>query len=150
MWYKEPELVKELHERGFTYTRYVDDISVSSKRISTRKEKSEIVRKIHIMLSSIGVKLNRKKHKIMPRNESQKIHRINVNTNNPTLPKNERKKIESAVYQCECMFNDHFCSEEYESLFNSTLGRVNMIGRLHKSQAKKLRARLEKIKPFKS
>ena len=48
------------------------------------------------------------------------------------------------------MFNDHFCSEEYESLFNSTLGRVNMIGRLHKSQAKKLRARLEKIKPFKS
>lgn len=93
MWYKEPELVKELHERGFTYTRYVDDISVSSKRISTRKEKSEIVRKIHIMLSSIGVKLNRKKHKIMPRNESQKIHRINVNTNNPTLPKNERKKL---------------------------------------------------------
>lgn len=149
LWYKEPELVKELHERGFTYTRYVDDISVSSKRIITRKEKSEIVRKIHIILSSIGVKLNRKKHKIMPRNENQKIHRINLNTKNPTLPKNERRKIESAVYQCEQMFNSSSNSQEYENLFNSTLGRVNMLSRLHNSLAAKLKCRLEKIKPIK-
>jgi len=150
LWYKEPELVKELHARGFIYTRYVDDISVSSKRIITRKEKSEIVRRIHIMLSSIGVKLNRKKHKIMPRSESQKIHRINVNTGSPTLPKNERRKIESAVYQCEKMFNNSSSSQEYKQLFNSTLGRVNMLSRLHFSQAHKLKSRLEKIKLIKS
>lgn len=149
LWYKEPALVKELHDQGFRYTRYVDDISVSSKTIITPKEKTKIIRKIHIMLSSIGVKLNRKKHKIMPRNESQKIHRINVNTNNPTLPKNERRKIGSAVYQCEQMFNSSSNSQEYENLFNSTLGRVNMLSRLHDSLAAKLKCRLEKIKPIK-
>lgn len=42
------------------------------------------------MLSSIGVELNRK-NKIMPRNNRQEIHRVNVNTNAPTLPKKEKK-----------------------------------------------------------
>lgn len=150
LWYKEPELVKELNKQGFTYTRYVDDISISSKRIITQKEKTEIIRKIHIMLSSIGVKLNRKKHKIMPRNKRQDIHRVNVNTNRSTLPKKERKKIEAAVHQCEKMFNNALDSKEYKVLFNRTLGRVNMLARLHNRQAQKLKSRLEKIKPVKT
>lgn len=96
------------------------------------------------MLSSIGVELNRKKHKIMPRNNRQEIHRVNVNTNAPTLPKKEREKIESAVHQCEMMYKSSPKSSEYKTLFNATQGRVNMLSRLHSSLATKLKCRLEK------
>ncbi|HHV6403151.1 TPA: reverse transcriptase family protein, partial [Haemophilus influenzae] len=150
LWYKEPELVNTLSQKGFIYTRYVDDISVSSKRPITKKEKTRIIRQIHTMLSSIGVELNRKKHKIMPRNNRQEIHRVNVNTNAPTLPKKEREKIESAVHQCEMMYKSSPKSSEYKTLFNATQGRVNMLSRLHSSLATKLKCRLEKIKPIKN
>lgn len=147
LWNRESKLVVKLKNKGFTYSRYVDDISVSSKRIFTTKEKTEIIKDLHSMVKSIGVKLNRKKHEIMPRNNRQKIHRLNVNSDQASMPKSEREKIKSAVYQCEKLYITEPSSEEYKSLFNSTQGRVNSLSRLHKDQGDKLKLRLMKIKP---
>ncbi|WGE42119.1 reverse transcriptase family protein [Actinobacillus equuli] len=108
----ESELVKKLEIQGFTYTRYVDDISISAKRPFSRSEKTEIIADIHSMLKLIGVKLNRKKHRIMPKNDRQEIHGINVNRRSVTLSKKVRDNIKAAVYQCE---------KEYEQRSKKTI-----------------------------
>lgn len=147
LWRTEPELVLNLSKKGFLYTRYVDDISISSKRPFTTEEKTAIIKNIHTMLKSIGVKLNRRKHEIMPRNSRQKIHRINVNSSQATMPKKERDKVEAAVHQCEQQYKNYFATDEYKKLFNSTLGRVNTLSRLHEKQGILLKERLDKVRP---
>lgn len=79
--------------------------------------------------------------------KTQKLHRLNVNSDQASMPKSEREKIKSAVYQCEKLYITEPSSEEYKSLFNSTQGRVNSLSRLHKDQGDKLKLRLMKIKP---
>jgi hypothetical protein len=147
LWNREAKLVSQLKSKGLTYTRYVDDITVSSKRFVSQKEKSMIVNSIYSMFRSICVKPNRKKHKIMPRNKQQDIHGVNVNKDQPTMPKKKRDQIRAAVHKCEITFKENPSSSDYSSLFNSVMGRVNTMGRMHKSEASKLRLRLSQIKP---
>lgn len=146
-WNREAKLVSLFKSKGLTYTRYVDDITVSSKRIVSQKEKSEIINFIYSMFRSIGAKPNRSKHKIMPRNTQQEVHGVNVNKDKPTMPKEKRNQIRAAVHRCEIEFKCALCSNEYMVLFNSTMGRVNTMGRMHKSEADKLRLRLSQIRP---
>lgn len=147
LWNREEKLVNRLKTRGLVYTRYVDDVTVSSKRLISINEKSEIINSIYSLFRSIGAKPNRKKHKIMPRNKQQEVHGVNVNRNMPTLPKEKRNKIRAAVHRCEMSFKKNPSSIEYCTLFNSVMGKVISMGRMHKSEASQLRLRLSLIKP---
>lgn len=148
LWNREAKLESYLRSKGLTYSRYVDDVTVSSKRIIGHKEKSKIVSLIYTMFRSIGAKPNRKKHKIMPRNVKQDVHGVNVNKIKPSMPKEKRNKIRAAVHKCEILFKEKPNSAEYASYFNSVMGKVNTMGRMHKSAASKLKARLSEIKPI--
>ncbi|MFZ7109322.1 reverse transcriptase family protein [Avibacterium avium] len=144
----ESELVKKLEIQGFIYTRYVDDISVSAKRPFSSAEKTAIITEIHSMLKLIGVKLNRKKHKIMPQNNRQEIHGINVNRRSATLSKKDRNNIKAAVHQCEKEHVQGAKSATYEKLYKSTLGRVNNLARIHPRIGKLLKDKLQKVRPL--
>lgn len=148
LWNREAELVSYFTSKGYTYTRYVDDIIVSSKKIISLKEKTDIIHRIYSLLGSIGAKPNRKKHKIMPRDSEQLIHNVNTNRDTPTLPKKTRAQIKSAVYQCEREYIKKPNSKLYLNLYNSTFGRVNMLKRLHFKEGSLLEQRLKKIKPI--
>lgn len=146
-WKKEQLLVESLHKQGIVYSRYVDDITVSSSDKLTNEQKTRVIGEIYKMLHSLGVKPNRKKHRIMLKGNSQKVHRVNVVSNNPTFNKNERNIIRAAVHECEIKFPSSKNLTDYVKLFNSTMGRVKKLKRLHKSEADKLLLRLETIKP---
>ena len=147
LWNREAILVSRFKSKGLVYTRYVDDITVSSKYQLSREEKSDIIGSIYSMFKSIGVEPNRRKHKIMPRNKKQEVHGVNVNRNKPSMPKAKRKQIRAAVHRCELEYECDPCSDDYISLFNSVAGKVNCMGRMHKNEANKLKIRLSKIKP---
>lgn len=147
LWHREEKLVNHLKSKGLVYTRYVDDVTVSSKRLLNPSEKSWIINSIYSLFRSIGAKPNRKKHKIMPRNKQQEVHGVNVNKNQPSMPKEKRKKIRAAVHRCEVTFRKKPSSDEYSSMFNSVMGKVNTMARMHKSEASKLRLRLSQVKP---
>ncbi|WP_151703218.1 reverse transcriptase family protein [Nitrincola alkalilacustris] len=148
LWSREAQLVKRLKMKGLVYTRYVDDITVSSKRILNNKEKSDIINSIYAMFRSVGAKPNRRKHKIMPRSAQQEVHGVNVNRQQATMPKYKRNQIRAAVHECEIIFDSDSSSETYISTFNSAMGRVNTLGRMHKVEAEKLKVRLEAVKPI--
>jgi hypothetical protein len=148
LWERESKLVTNLSEKGYQYTRYVDDISVSCARNISKEEQSYIIGKIYGMLKSIGTTPNKKKHKIMSDGTRQELHRVNLNTGNPTLPKKERAKIKAAVFQCEKSYKNSVTSPEYLKQFNSAAGRVNTLNRMHPAIGIKLKKRLLLIKPF--
>ena len=147
LWNRESKLVEELNQRGLKYTRYVDDITVSSPTNLSKSSITEILSNIYGMLASVNAKPNRKKHQVMPNGKRQNVHRVNVNHSTPTLPKKERSKIKAAVYQCEKDFAIKVSKDEYELLYNQTLGRVNNLKRMHPKMGEELLARLRKIKP---
>jgi hypothetical protein len=148
LWNREAKLVETLKTKGFRYTRYVDDITVSSKRLVGTKEKSEIINSIYSMFRSINVRPNRKKHKIMPRNKQQSVHGVNVNKVKPSLPKLKRDKIRAAVHECELAFPNIARTPKYLKAFDSVTGRVATLGRMHKVEAKRLKNRLAAVKPI--
>lgn len=147
LWQREPKLVEEFGKKGWIYTRFVDDITISSKRILSNKEKSEIISKVYGLLASINVKPNRKKHSIMKNGKDrQKVTQINVSTQRLTLSKKERNSIRSEVYFCE-KFYKNYNKEEYKKLYNSIKGKVYNLRRFHQDEADKLLNKLNKIAP---
>ncbi|WP_100913768.1 reverse transcriptase family protein [Pseudoalteromonas spongiae] len=148
LWNREARLVLKLNSMGLTYTRYVDDITVSSSMNLSKSLITEILSDIYGMLGSVNAKPNRKKHKLMPNGSRQNVHRVNVNTDIPTLPKKERNKVKAAVHECSLKFKADNSSIEYKSLYNSTLGRVNNLARMHPKLGKELRTKLIRFKPI--
>lgn len=146
LWKRELKLVKEFEKKGLVYTRFVDDITISSKKPLSYKEKSEIIGKVYGLLKSINVKPNRKKHAVMQKGNRQTVTQINTSTYRPTLGKDEYNLVRSAVYECEILYKN--CDkQQYEKLYSRTKGRVYHLRRFHKNRADKLLKRLEKIPP---
>lgn len=147
LWLREEKLVNEFNSKGYTYTRYVDDIYISSSCIITNKDKHYIISKVYRLFSSINVKPNRKKQRIMPGSGSQTVHRVNVNRNKPSFSKKVRNKIRSAVFHCKKNFENGMDKKQYNSIYNSVRGKVNMLKRLHNSEANSLLLIMNSIKP---
>ena len=146
-WDIEPKLVLELNGRGISYSRYVDDISLSAERGISPEEKTEIIGLVYGMLLKKGIKPNRKKHTIASSGEKMVVHGLNVNSQTPTLPKNERQKIRAAVHQCKIKYSLNRNSQEYIKLHERTVGRVQRLKRLQPSYAEPLLKQLALIAP---
>ena len=146
-WSRESELVDYLTKKGYKYTRYVDDITVSANKIITLKEKTDIIRRIYSLLKSVGAKPNRAKHQIMPRSKRQIMHNLSVKQNKPSMTKKKKNMIKAAVFECEKKFQTAPNSKEYLKLFNTTMGRVNHMKRIHPKIGDVLQKKLKLIKP---
>ena len=70
-WDKEYQLVNNLTKLNLVYSRYVDDINISSKNKITDTLKTDIIKQVNSMLKSKGLKLKNNKTKIL--NESSQM-----------------------------------------------------------------------------
>ena len=150
LWEREFKLVTSLKKRHLTYTRYVDDITISSSRNISKKEQTKIISDVYSLLRSIGASPNRKKHDTMGNGKRQSVHRVNVNRATPSFNKQVRANIRAAVFNCEKMFLNGSNTHEYRKLYNSAKGRVCMLTRLHPLEGKKLKSKLQLIKPVRA
>lgn len=145
-WNIETSLHSKLITKGFTYTRYVDDIAVSCKKTYIQSEKTEVISMIYGMVAKKGYQINRKKHEIKRRNERQEVTGLLIN-NRITINKEKRDKIKKKIYNLEQEF-EYGCAitEAYKKKWNDTASSVGILKRMDPSLHKKLRSRLEKIK----
>lgn len=60
----EPAVVRKIEARGYRYTRYVDDIHVSSPSVLTEEEKTWIIRTVRQLFVPMGFKTNKEKLKM--------------------------------------------------------------------------------------
>ena len=149
LWRTEPRLVKLLRGQGFTYSRYVDDITLSTDRRLTGSEIANVIRQIARMCSLSGFRLKRSKHSLKTSGNRMSATGLTVNRR-ASLPKEVRSQTRALVHQCECLANTskemkqtpHFAAE-----WNRASGKVALLSRLHPTAGNPLRERLRGIKP---
>ncbi len=146
-WDKEPKLVRSLSKKGIVYSRLVDDITLSCNYRPSSKTYRKCIAETYGMLLSKDVEPNRKKHKIMLSGFKQVIHSLNTTSRKPTISKKERNNLRAAVFQLENFPIHQRNKSEYKKRFQSIMGKVNILCRLHENEGLNLKARLKAIIP---
>ncbi len=146
---REPDLVRTLEEKGFSYSRFIDDITVSSPFFINDKDKNFIISNIYGMLLPCGYSPKREKHDISSRKNPMAVTSLNVNTKKPTIPKKQRSNIRAMVFQIERKYKSQGQNHAYCKEWRSVYGKVNRIKSFHENEGQELQRRMRRIKPTK-
>ncbi|WP_288129682.1 reverse transcriptase family protein [Microbulbifer sp.] len=141
-WDKEPDLVTLFESRGYVYSRYMDDITVSSKRKISDQDKFFVISEIYKMLSSKGFSPKRSKHEISYKNIPMKVTNLGVNGSRPTISRRDRKNIRAMVYELEGCVGVGGNSEEFLKQWRVVSGKVSHLISIHPKEGEILRRRL--------
>lgn len=147
----EGALVKKLRHKSLTYTRFVDDITISTK--VANYEFGYALSQIERTLSEAGLPLNLQKTRMQYASMKPLIvHGLRVDFDEPRLPPEDPRKIRAAVKNLELLAASpgYRASRAYRKDFNRCMGRVNKLGRVGHSQHSALLSRLKKILPLPS
>jgi len=147
LYNREPNLVETLEGKGYSYSRFIDDITVSSPFFINNKEKHFIISSIYGMLLPCGYSPKRAKHEISSRGKPMAVTSLNVNTKKPTIPWNQRNNIRAMVFQLEKKFLVHRKTHSYFKEWRSVYGKVNRIKSFHEKSGNALQQRMRSIKP---
>lgn len=145
----EKDIYLRAKSKKLTYTRYVDDITISSKNKDYNFEL--ISRIVENSLNSVDLPLNKNKSKIFRFGlEPLKVHNLRVDLKKPTLDQSEVKRIRSMVHRLEQLikkpnYRTHYY---YRQDYNACMGFVNKLGRVKHPSYEKLKIKLNNLKPF--
>lgn len=144
-WDREWKLYERFRERGIAYSRYVDDVTLSSKIPLANEDLTQCISSVYGLMSSKGLRPKRKKQEIHRGHASMIATKLVVNRR-PALPTQERQAIRAAVHQLElqcCTLTD--ISSLTETL-NRVAGRVGRLALLHPNEGSKLKQRISLIR----
>jgi hypothetical protein len=142
-WDVEHIFVNKLLGRGLRYSRYVDDITVSSFKAINLEDKKWAIAQIYAMAGSKGFNAKREKHFIFNGSRPIEIMGLVINSG-VSLPHTERANIRAAVRSLENQ-NQGFTDLTFRIKRNHVLGKIGKLKRFHGVEADKLRARLDAI-----
>lgn len=155
-WDVEPKIVGDLRDRGFKYSRFADDITISSSREPSSSELSGIVSTITGMLAAKGCHQKRTKLHMRVRGQGIKtgeaifqpltVTGLSVFNNTPSLTKLERKRIRSAVRQLEAMSESISDWVTLEPMYHRAMGRVGRLLACRHPDGEALKSRLNVVK----
>lgn len=144
-------VVEKLRVKSLVYTRYVDDITISSKIVSY--DFSYAFKIVENMLIERGLPLNLQKTRIERISTSPlTVHGLRIAFDGPRLPADEVGRIRASVRGAELLYSEasfRFTSS-YRKAFNRCMGRVNKLKRVGHSQHQALLARLLEVRPLAS
>lgn len=147
----EGHVVDRLKRKGLVYTRFVDDITVSSSVSGYDFSYAKSI--IEGMLTSKELPLNQNKTKIQYSSSKPLVaHGLRVCFAEPRLPSDEVRRIRAAVKNIEKIAAEdgYRMTHAYRHDFNRCMGRVNKLSRVGHNQHKKLVARLVNVYPLPS
>ncbi|OXC73828.1 Retron-type RNA-directed DNA polymerase [Caballeronia sordidicola] len=144
-WRLEPGLHEQLSIRGIAYSRYVDDICVSSKEFLPDIDKSAAISEIYTMLGRLAYTAKRKKHEIQTSGHQMFATKLMVNRR-VAIPHSERHNLKSAVFQLEGKFKHGARDVAFFEELSRTTNRVGRLGQFHMQEATKLKERLKKLR----
>jgi hypothetical protein len=143
-WRKEHALYESLRAERRSYSRYVDDVAISSATSMTKEEVTRCIARVYGMMLGCGYKAKRKKQEIQRAHMPMRVTKLNVNRR-VTLASRERQAIRTAVYQLEQRASSGDLAGASQSL-NSVAGRVNRMGQMHPAEALGLKERLKALR----
>lgn len=149
LWRTEPRLVEWLRRHGFAYSRYIDDITLSTDRNLTRQETAEVLRQVAGMCSPLGFRLKRSKHGLTMNGNRMCTTGLIVNRQ-VGLPKEYRSQTRALVHRCEQLANQTTLMRQspfFSVQWRRIAGKVALLCRIHPIEGRLLRERLLAIKP---
>lgn len=147
LWEDEATVVDTMNSKGIRYSRYIDDITLSSADFQNVVRQKSMVRTVRSMCDRHGYLIKESKHRIESSGKAMHVNNLLVN-NGVTLPKKERARIRAAVGACEKYSESERATDHYQALFNSTLGRVNRLRQYHHEEGSALLKRLSVRAPL--
>ena len=144
-WDQEPKLEQLLRSRGFVYSRYVDDIAISSIRRVVPKELTRVIARVYGMMRSCGFSAKRRKHQIERSSGRMSVTKLTVNRR-VALPTEERQAIRAAVHQLEQGFAKAPPDPDAWHAYRKVLGRVSRLRQFHASEGDALKKRLDTMR----
>lgn len=143
-WRVEPAVRAELARFGIRYSRYVDDICLSSPDAIGHEDKKKVIALVYAMLARHGYSAKRSKHNVQTSRGRIVATKLGVNRE-PSLSRQQRGQIRAAVHKLESLFADGDLVGVRERL-PSAGGRVSMLGRFHAAEGAALAKRLASIR----
>ncbi|MGR7120853.1 reverse transcriptase family protein [Klebsiella aerogenes] len=147
----EYSLVSSFRNNSITYTRLLDDVTLSSSKALSESQITASIKEVIGMFNKYNLKHNNKKTKVETQKNSKdsfKITGLWVGHSKPKATRKERRYIRLLVKICENKANTDIYSEEYHAFWNKTSGLVAKLTRLDQSNHKDLRERLNAILPL--
>lgn len=145
LWRDEPLLHAKLAAQGITYSRYVDDMAMSSTTHLTKATQSWVVAQVYGMLKRNGLRAKRKKHEVFSATKPMIATKLIVNRK-PSLDSKKRSQVRAQVHQLEVAHASGQDSHTVRGLANKAAQRVGQLGRFHASQAEQLKARIRVVR----
>lgn len=146
---EEGKLVKRLEAKGYRYTRYVDDITVSSTR---RGESYALAtRLLDDVFAQHDLERNTEKTVILRSGSSPLlVHGIRVGGGKIGLPRDEFKAIRSAVRSIEnyALSKDFRSSLHYRRMYMRCVGLVGKLARTGDGRSEGYFDRLRRVRPI--
>jgi hypothetical protein len=143
-WDVEWKLVEKLHIQGITYSRLIDDITISSKADFSTPQTTEIIKLINAMAVKKGLKLNMGKQTISRAGDRHLTTKLVVNVKT-SLPSEQRAKIRAAVRRAEIAPGHLRASERFQKAVRKVGGRVGYLKQHHPKEAEALQSKLREV-----
>ena len=144
-WSIEGTLVEKLAVRNMRYSRYVDDVTISSCTPISREDKTWAIAQVIAMMGSRGFRAARDKHSIQTGNARVAVMNVNVNRM-AGLPAQARSGLRAMVHQLEQCFDRGETGPGFRTGLDKAGGRIGHMARFHKSEAAALRDRVQAMR----
>ena len=145
MWRYEPWLHAKFAQRGITYSRYVDDMAMSSATHLDKETQTWVIAQVYGMLAQHGLKASRKKHEVFSASQAMIATKLTVNRK-PSLSPQKQSKVRTQVRQLESAATSGASTDELRELANKAAQQVGQLGRFHKTPAAKLKGRIAVVR----
>jgi hypothetical protein len=142
LWRDEPLFQAKMAAEGIVYSRYVDDIAMSSKTPLTTDRKTALIGAVYGMLRRNGLSAKREKHEIFPATKPMITTKLIVNRK-ASLTTAQRSNARAAVHHAERLAAMPGAEVELAwDALNKAANRVGQLGRFHPNLAEPLRGRI--------
>jgi hypothetical protein len=145
-WETEPDVVAALRSMGFEYTRYVDDMTISSKDDKSAEELGTAISHLASMVKRYGLRFKRSKQRLVRAGQRMEVTGLVVANHSAGLRRGKRSSIRALVHQCEIRTRLAPESEELQIMRRRAASQVGQYSRLHPAQGRALKRRLDAIK----
>ena len=142
LWDVEPELEARLSNMGKVYTRFVDDIFVSSKTHLTKAGQHEVIGGVTAILLKKGLRIKRSKLAIAARGAAQEVTGVRLHAGAVSFSRVRYRALRTEIQEfCK---NTSLPEQERASKKRSLLGRIAYVRRLSSAQGEALIRLIEK------
>lgn len=146
LWRYEPWVQAKLADKGIVYSRYVDDMAISSIDFLSKEEQSKAIAMVYAMLRIHGLSASRKKHESFSSKRRMIVTKLIVNQK-PSLGRAKKLKIRSQVHHAVGLAMKYGAAHpEAKIALDKAAQAVGQMGRFHASAAQSLRDKIRGVR----